>query len=116
MIESSPSPASSPPPPPPPIEIDDPTDGGLRKFKQGKLPWAQPSWLFLNAAVHVITTILELAVIIMTQCKLNCWLVLLIGRVARVVMLLLLLCYCYCYVIRKQTNSFFLPLIFQTFC
>ena len=44
----------------------DPTDGGLRKFKQGKLPWAQPSWLFLNAGVHVLTMLLEIAVIVMT--------------------------------------------------
>ena len=44
----------------------DPTDGGLRKFKQGKLPWSQPSWLFLNSSVHVVTSILEVLVIIMT--------------------------------------------------
>ncbi len=41
----------------------DPTAGGLRHFKAGKLPWAQPSWLFLNGCVHSLTALLELCVI-----------------------------------------------------
>ena len=41
----------------------DPTAGGLRHFKAGKLPWAQPSWLFLNGCVHLLTALLEICVI-----------------------------------------------------
>ena len=54
-----------PPKPPPPLELD-PTNGGLREFKSGVLPWSQPSWLFLNASIHVMTSVAELLVIVMT--------------------------------------------------
>jgi hypothetical protein len=51
--------------PPRKIEVD-PTNGGFREFKQGKLPWSQPSWLFLNAFIHLMTSIFELLVLGMT--------------------------------------------------
>jgi hypothetical protein len=50
----------------PPRAGVDPTNGGLRTFKTGKLPWSHPQWLICNSFVHVMSSVFELAVLVMT--------------------------------------------------
>jgi hypothetical protein len=59
----TPSPSSRPPGIYQTEPVFDPTGGGLRHFKGGKLPWAQPSWLILSGIVHALTTFMEYFVI-----------------------------------------------------